>query len=553
MASRGNDVWVAPSAGLVSRLDPETARVTQRIDPNAGPAAIAVGADATWVTDSDANTVVRIDPTGVLTPIGVGNRPSALAVGAGAVWVANTLAGTRHADRSHHPGRHDDDPGRPGAERNRRRRGGGLGREQRRRHGHPHRSRRRHDPDDRRRRQPEAASSSRRTASGSRSTSGSIGTPASGGTARLSSQNGVDFVDPALAFYPQSWQLLYATCAKLVNYPDKPAPAGSQLTAEVAEALPERSADGKTYTFTIRKGFRFSPPSNQPVTAETFRYTIERTLDPRMKSPAGAYIARRRRRKRLHGRQGAPHQRHHREREQAVDPAGLARSRHRRPAGPAVLLRRADRHPDRPEGPAHDPLGRPLRQSQSYVPGQGVVLVREPQLPREPPSPARSNRPRRSAWRRRRPTSRSRPARRTYAFDGVPAADQPRARRALRAGERCCEERQAAVLRRTRSLGTDFLTLNTHRPLFRDARLRRAVSYAIDRTHAGPARKRPIPYRGRPSDQYLPPGMPGFKDVRIYPFTPDVARPPGGSQATSPGRRSSMPATGLPATSRRRL
>ncbi len=87
-------------------------------------------------------------------------------------------------------------------------------------------------------------------------------------------------MDPALAFYPDSWQLLDATCAKLVNYPDKPAPAGSQLEPEVAQSLPTRSPDGKTYTFTIRKGFRFSPPSNEPVTAQTFKHAIERSLSP---------------------------------------------------------------------------------------------------------------------------------------------------------------------------------------------------------------------------------------------------------------------------------
>ncbi len=56
---------------------------------------------------------------------------------------------------------------------------------------------------------------------------------------------------------------------------------------EVAQSLPTRSADGKSYTFTIRQGFRFSPahPSNEPVTAQTFKDTIERTLNPRMKSP----------------------------------------------------------------------------------------------------------------------------------------------------------------------------------------------------------------------------------------------------------------------------
>ena len=48
----------------------------------------------------------------------------------------------------------------------------------------------------------------------------------------------------------------------------------------VAAAMPTVSRDGRTYTFLLRPGSRFSPPSNEPVTAETFRYTIERTLSP---------------------------------------------------------------------------------------------------------------------------------------------------------------------------------------------------------------------------------------------------------------------------------
>ena len=80
--------------------------------------------------------------------------------------------------------------------------------------------------------------------------------------------------------------MLYATCAKLLNYPDKAGLAGSELVPEVAQSLPARSADGKTYTFTIRSGFRFSPPSTERVTAQTFKHAIERTLNPAMKSPA---------------------------------------------------------------------------------------------------------------------------------------------------------------------------------------------------------------------------------------------------------------------------
>ena len=75
-------------------------------------------------------------------------------------------------------------------------------------------------------------------------------------------------------------QALYLTCAGLLNYPDEPAPGGWVLEPEVAAAMPTISPDGRTYTFTIRPGFTFSPPSNEPVTAETFRATIERALSP---------------------------------------------------------------------------------------------------------------------------------------------------------------------------------------------------------------------------------------------------------------------------------
>jgi ABC-type transport system substrate-binding protein len=73
-------------------------------------------------------------------------------------------------------------------------------------------------------------------------------------------------------------QVGHATCAGLLTYPDEPAPDGWELRPEVAEAFPEVSDDGRTYTYTIRDGFAFSPPSDQPITAETYRYSIERAL-----------------------------------------------------------------------------------------------------------------------------------------------------------------------------------------------------------------------------------------------------------------------------------
>jgi DNA-binding SARP family transcriptional activator/streptogramin lyase len=68
VAAQGDQLWVAPSAGLLARLDPVTGRVVRQVDPNAGPSALAIGADgALWVADSDANNVTRVDPTGLLT------------------------------------------------------------------------------------------------------------------------------------------------------------------------------------------------------------------------------------------------------------------------------------------------------------------------------------------------------------------------------------------------------------------------------------------------------------------------------------------------------
>ncbi len=75
-----------------------------------------------------------------------------------------------------------------------------------------------------------------------------------------------------------------------------------------------------------------------------------------------------------------------------------------------------------------------------------------------------------------------------------------------------------------RTLGVIYLALNPERPLFKDVRLRKAVNYAIDRRALArlgtPLSRNP----DRPTDQYLPPGMPGFTDVRVYPFTPSLAR-----------------------------
>ena len=95
-------------------------------------------------------------------------------------------------------------------------------------------------------------------------------------------------VDPdsvRTAAAPINAQLAYATCARLLSVPDAAGAAGTVLTPEAARALPSQSADGRTWTFRVRPGLLFAPPSGAPVTAQAFRASIERAVSPRL----GAY------------------------------------------------------------------------------------------------------------------------------------------------------------------------------------------------------------------------------------------------------------------------
>jgi peptide/nickel transport system substrate-binding protein len=94
-------------------------------------------------------------------------------------------------------------------------------------------------------------------------------------------------VDPQVAYITTAWWLEYATAAKLYNYPDKQGPAGSTLHPEVASGF-KVSKNGKTYTFTIRKGFKFS--NGKPVTAKNFKYAIDRVANKQLASPGSTFI-----------------------------------------------------------------------------------------------------------------------------------------------------------------------------------------------------------------------------------------------------------------------
>jgi peptide/nickel transport system substrate-binding protein/oligopeptide transport system substrate-binding protein len=97
-------------------------------------------------------------------------------------------------------------------------------------------------------------------------------------------------LDPALASDSYSHFIIRQLFSGLVMFDDD-----LNVVPDVAEALPQVSADGKTYTFTLRRGVRF--PDRQEVTANDFKYSIERATDPQLAGamppeslPAGLFL-----------------------------------------------------------------------------------------------------------------------------------------------------------------------------------------------------------------------------------------------------------------------
>jgi ABC-type oligopeptide transport system substrate-binding subunit len=117
-------------------------------------------------------------------------------------------------------------------------------------------------------------------------TTGAAAEARRGGTLRLGAPADL-VVDPALAYTPRMWALEFATCAKLFNFADASGRAATRVIPEVVDRWAV-SKDGKTYTFDLKRSFRFH--TGAPVTARSFAAAFNRDANPRMESPATAYL-----------------------------------------------------------------------------------------------------------------------------------------------------------------------------------------------------------------------------------------------------------------------
>ena len=93
----GDDLWVTNfTDGTVSRINVPAGRVVDTIPVGSGPDAIAAGPAGLWVANSGDNTIQRIDTTtgAAGDPVDVDDGPDGLAVDGTSVWVANGRSGS---------------------------------------------------------------------------------------------------------------------------------------------------------------------------------------------------------------------------------------------------------------------------------------------------------------------------------------------------------------------------------------------------------------------------------------------------------------------------
>lgn len=117
------------------------------------------------------------------------------------------------------------------------------------------------------------------------------GTPAQGkqgGKLTALWTDDVDFIDPGQTYYQPARGIYEATQKTLLSYkPDDPITP----VPDLAESNPEISDDGKTVTFKIKQGVKFSPPVNREVTSADVKYAIERGFFKTVNNGyAGAYF-----------------------------------------------------------------------------------------------------------------------------------------------------------------------------------------------------------------------------------------------------------------------
>jgi peptide/nickel transport system substrate-binding protein len=111
-----------------------------------------------------------------------------------------------------------------------------------------------------------------------------------GGTLQVLSADDIDGLDTAVTYTPNGIAMARAYARTLYGYnlagpPDRV----TEPVPDIAAGPPQRSADQRTYTFTLRPGVRYAPPVNREIIAQDFITAIQRFYDKTTPSPGQQY------------------------------------------------------------------------------------------------------------------------------------------------------------------------------------------------------------------------------------------------------------------------
>jgi peptide/nickel transport system substrate-binding protein len=103
---------------------------------------------------------------------------------------------------------------------------------------------------------------------------GAAGSGSGGGEINISMTSFPDYIDPQLSYTVEGWETLYNVYTPLLTYKHAKGEDGTEVVPGLAEAMPEVSPDGKTYTLKLRSGMLYS--DGTPIKASDFTYAIQR-------------------------------------------------------------------------------------------------------------------------------------------------------------------------------------------------------------------------------------------------------------------------------------
>ncbi len=229
-------VWItSEETGTLFRVEPRTGTVVRAIRVGNRPVAAAAGESGVWVVNRQDATVSQIDPAtnSVSDTITVARDPAAIALSESGAWVATANAQVSRIDRRTGRIAATVDLGNP----------------------------------------PTALVSDDESVW---VTTQPTAAHHRGGTVTVATgEFPYRYLEPG-AYEAQSQQILSLAYDGLVAYRRTGGTTFGPLVADLAAAVPEPSADGRTYVFTLRRGIRYS--NGAPIEPEDFRASLEDLL-----------------------------------------------------------------------------------------------------------------------------------------------------------------------------------------------------------------------------------------------------------------------------------